>query len=228
MKSSDTNPRILCLIPAYNEQAHITTVVSEAIQYLPVLVVDDGSRDQTANLAEQAGACVLRLVPNQGKGAALTAGFRQCLAEGYEAVLTLDGDGQHDPAEIPLFLAAYQQKPSGLIIGQRDYQKMPFRRRFPNTLGRLLFSMAVGQHIPDNQSGYRLISRQLIEKLLENKESGFEFEVDMITQCLKHRMGLAWVPIRTIYAGEASHIRPLPHLLHFIRITLKAWRSMHI
>jgi glycosyltransferase involved in cell wall biosynthesis len=221
------NPHIVCLIPAHNEQEHITIVVAEAARYLPVLVVDDGSQDQTAILAEQAGAKVLRQVPNQGKGAALTTGFRQCLADGCDAVLTLDGDGQHAPAEIPLFLTAYQQQPQGLIIGQRDYQQMPLRRRLPNTFGRLLFSLAVGQPIPDNQSGYRLISRPLIEKLLENKESGFEFEVEMITLCLKHHLGLGWVPIRTIYAGEASHIRPLSHLVHFLRITIKAWRSMH-
>jgi hypothetical protein len=142
-------------------------------------------------------------------------------------VLTLDADGQHDPAEIPLFVDAYQKQKSGLIIGQRDYHQMPFRRRLPNSIGRQLFSWAVGQPIPDNQSGYRLISRPLLEKLLENKESGFEFEVEMITLCLKHNLGLSWVPIRTIYAGEASHIQPLPHIVHFVRITLKAWHSLH-
>jgi glycosyltransferase involved in cell wall biosynthesis len=219
--------KIICLIPAHNEAEHIAAVAAQAAEHLPVLVVDDGSTDQTADLAAQVGAQVLRQVPNRGKGAALMAGFRRCLDEGADAVLTLDGDGQHDPREIPLFVAAYNQRPLGLIIGQRNFSQMPLRRGLPNTLGRLLFSLAVGQSVPDNQSGYRLLSRPLIELMLQNQETGFEFEVEMITQCLKHRLGLGWVPIRTIYADETSHIRPLPHLVKFLRVTIAAWRSMH-
>ena len=205
-------PSTLVLIPAYNEEAHIAAVVGGARQYLPVLVVDDGSRDQTAHLAEAAGAQVLRQNPNQGKGAALIAGFQHCLATGCAAVITLDGDGQHDPHEIPHLLDYAAQHPVGLVIGQRDYRKMPLRRRLPNLFGRWLFSLAVGQSIPDNQSGFRLVTRPLIERLLQDPERGFEFEVDMITLCLKHRLGLGWVPIQTIYAGEASHILPVPSI----------------
>ncbi len=217
---------ILCLIPAYNEAAHITAVVSQACQYLPVLVVDDGSKDETALLAEQAGAQVLRQVPNQGKGAALVAGFKAALARGCAAVLTLDADGQHDPLEIPKFLAEFQRAPAGLIIGQRDYSQMPLRRRLPNTLGKAFFSWAVGEEILDNQSGYRLIRRDLLEAMLANPEHGFEFEVAMIVECLKHKLGLGWVPIRTIYADEKSHIRPLHHLQHFVRVSLAARRKL--
>lgn len=220
-------PSVIALIPAYNEQEHISTVISLARQYLPVLVVDDGSKDRTAELAEAAGAEVLRQVPNQGKGAALIAGFHHCLAHDYEAVITLDADGQHDPSEIPLFLESLVQHPVGLIIGKRNYAEMPLRRRLPNALGKWLFSLAVGQDIPDNQSGYRLITRPLLELLLKNEEHGFEFEVDMITLCLKQRLGLGWVPIRTIYAGEKSHIRPFKHLFQFVRVAIKAWRTLH-
>ncbi len=223
----NTLPDCVALIPAYNEQAHIAAVVAAACAHLPVLVVDDGSKDQTAERAEQAGAQVLRQTPNQGKGAALMAGFRHCLAAGYAAVLTLDADGQHDPNQIPLFLEYKAQHADALVIGQRDYKQMPLRRRLPNLLGRGLFSLAVGQFIPDNQSGYRLLTRPLIELMLQASESGFEFEVEMITLCLKHRLGLGWVPIRTIYADEKSHIRPLHHLVQFLRISVKAWRQMH-
>ena len=219
--------KIIALIPAYNERAHITAVVTAARQHLPVVVVDDGSKDETASLAEAAGAQVLRQIPNQGKGAALIAGFKHCLSQGVGAVITLDGDGQHDPAEIPAFLAAYARQPVGMIIGQRDYSQMPLFRRTTNTFGRMMISLALGEYIPDNQSGYRLISRSLLERLLDSPEKGFELEVDMITLCLKHKLGLAWVPIRTIYAGQASHIRPLHHLVHYFRIVFKAWRTMH-
>ena len=219
--------KIIALIPAHNERLHITAVATAARQHLPVLVVDDGSSDETAVLAEAAGAEVLRQSPNQGKGAALIAGFKHCLAQGAGAVVTLDGDGQHDPAEIPTFLNAYAQQPAGMIIGQRDYSQMPVFRRTTNTLGRVMISLALGQYIPDNQSGYRLIRRDLLELLLDSPEKGFELEVDMITLCLKHKLGLGWVPIRTIYAGQASHIRPLRHLVHYVRIVWKAWRTMH-
>ncbi len=218
---------IIALIPAHNEHEHITAVVTAAHQYLPVLVVDDGSTDDTALLAEAAGAQVLRQTPNQGKGAALIAGFKLALSQGAGAVITLDGDGQHDPAEIPVFLTAYARQPAGMIIGQRDYSQMPRFRRTTNTVGRAMISLALGQYIPDNQSGYRLISHSLLERLLDSPEKGFELEVDMITLCLKYKLGLGWVPIRTIYAGQASHIRPMRHLVHYIRIVFKAWRTMH-
>ncbi len=219
-------PPIVALIPAHNESAHITAVVECAARHLPVLVVDDGSTDDTAALAEAAGATVIRQVPNQGKGAALANGFRRCLAEGWQAAVMLDGDGQHDPDEILKFLERYARGGTELIIGQRDFSHMPFPRSLSNPIGRLMFSWAVGQDIPDNQSGYRLVGRPLMALMAGSAEKGFEFEVDMITLCLKHHLGLAWVPIRTIYAGEASHIHPLHHIRQYFRIVAKARRTM--
>jgi glycosyltransferase involved in cell wall biosynthesis len=165
--------KVLALIPAYNESTAISEVVTRVSAHLPVLVVDDGSRDNTAALAEAAGAKVLRQVPNQGKGAALRVGFRQAIQQGYDAVLTLDADGQHDPAEIPLFLQAYQQQDAHLVIGQRTFKDMPYVRRLANTLGTSLFSWAMRQPVYDNQSGYRLISRPVMESCLASQEEGF-------------------------------------------------------
>jgi glycosyltransferase involved in cell wall biosynthesis len=218
---------LIVLIPAHNEGHNISSVIATSLQHLPVLVVDDGSTDDTAILAKAAGAEVLRQSPNQGKGMALLAGFRQVLKQDCPAIITLDGDGQHDPADIPKFLIAWRNNPAGLIIGQRDFTKMPFIRRLANTLGRSLFSLSVGHYIPDNQSGYRLISRELMESMLVVEEHGFEFEVEMVTLALKHNLGINWVPIRTIYTGGSSHIKPLHHLFHFLRVCLKAWKSMH-
>lgn len=208
----------LVLIPAYNEAGHIARVVAATRRYLPVLVVDDGSSDDTARLAAQAGAEVLAQRPNQGKGAALRAGFRRALALGCDAVVTLDADGQHDPNEIPGFLDAYANRPADLIIGMRDFSKMPFSRRLANTTGRWLFSWALGRDIPDNQSGYRLLTKRLIDALLGSAEGGFEFEVEMIATCLERGYAVGWVPIRTIYAGEASHIQPGKHIVNFFRV----------
>ena len=215
----------LALIPAYNEAGHIAQVVTGASAHLPVLVVDDGSRDDTAARAEGAGATVLRQIPNQGKGTALRAGFRWALERGYATVVTLDADGQHDPAEIPNFLDAYDGRGADLIIGARDFSRMPPVRRLSNTLGGWAFSWAIGQPIRDNQSGYRLISRRLLEAILTSDEAGFEFEVEMIVICVQRGFKLDWVPIRTIYAGEGSHIRPWHHTLNFTRMVWQTRKS---
>jgi glycosyltransferase involved in cell wall biosynthesis len=224
-------PRILALVPGFEEAPRIGRVVETAKRHLPVLVVDDGSTDDTAAIASAAGARVIRQVPNAGKGAALRAGFRVALDEGWDAVLTLDADGQHDPDEIPRFVAAFSSPGAAgprpqLIIGRRDFSRMPLVRRLSNTAGTIAFSWAVGQRIPDNQSGYRLLGRRLMGAMLDSVESGFEFEVEMIAVCLRRGWTLAWVPISTIYAGEPSHVQPVAHLRHFLRATRAARRMM--
>ncbi len=218
------DPLILALIPGYQEGPRIGPVVAAARRWLPVVVVDDGSTDDTAVRAEVAGATVIRQVPNAGKGAALRAGFRHALDAGADAVVTLDADGQHDPAEIPDFLAAFDATRPELIIGQRDFRSMPTVRRLSNTLGGAVFSAAVGRSIPDNQSGYRLIGRSLMHALLDCDESGFEFEVEMIARCIALGLPIAWIPIQTIYAGEPSHIRPWRHFTQFVRASRDARR----
>lgn len=218
----------LAVIPAHNEAAHIAQVVRQARRYVPVLVVDDGSTDATAQQASAAGAAVLRQTPNQGKGAALRAGFRRALELGYEAVITLDGDGQHNPAEIQKFIQAFTAQPVDLIIGQRNFEQMPPHRRLANFIARWLFTWAMGQAIPDNQSGYRLLSARLMAALLNSTERGFEFEVEMLATCLKSGYRLSWVPIQTIYAGEASHIHPLGHIVNFLRIVWLTRQRMRV
>ncbi len=187
--------------------------------------------------------------PNAGKGAALRAGFRWALDAGFDGVVTLDGDGQHDPAQIPLFLAAFEPgavagtaggSPVGspgrpaaaaiarpdLVVGRRDFARMPPARRLANTIGGRTFSWAVGAHVPDNQSGYRLIGRRLMEASLGSAERGFEFEVEMLAACIARGWPVAWVPIRTIYTGGPSHIRPAAHVRHFFRAVAAARRTV--
>lgn len=235
--------RVLALIPAHDEEPRIAAVVRAAAEHLPVLVVDDGSSDATARVAREAGAEVLEQRPNAGKGAALRAGFRHALACGYDGALTLDGDGQHDPAEVPLFLEAFgaaaapNAAASGpvdhpvaahpdLVVGQRDFSHMPPARRLANTVGGLSFSWAVGTHVPDNQSGYRLVGRRLMEASLGSTELGFEFEVEILATCIARGWPVAWVPIRTIYTGGPSHIRPAAHVRHFFRAVTAARRTV--
>jgi glycosyltransferase involved in cell wall biosynthesis len=191
---------------------------------MPVLVVDDGSTDDTAEAAAAAGATVLTQHPNQGKGAALRAGFARAIGDGVLAVVTLDGDGQHDPAELPRFLASEADQPVELIIGARDFARMPIVRRIANGLGTVLLSAAVGRWIPDNQSGYRLVGRRLMAAMLASHEDGFAFEVEMIAVCLREGWPIRWVPVSTIYGDERSHIRPLHHLREFVTVSRRARR----
>jgi glycosyltransferase involved in cell wall biosynthesis len=218
---------VVAIIPAYNEASRVAQVVSGTRVHLPTWVVDDGSTDATGLQAQKAGATVLRQTPNQGKGAALRLGFRKALDAGYTAVLTLDADGQHDPADIPTFLRAHEELSADLIIGARDFRQIPPARRIANTLGRWTFSWALGQPIQDNQSGYRLIRRRLMSATLNSQESGFEFEVEMIVICAEQGFVLEWVPIRTIYGGEKSHIDPRHHLVNFLRVVWQTRQRMH-
>ena len=215
---------LIALIPAYQEGPRIGSVVEAARLLLPVVVIDDGSRDDTAQRAEAAGATVLRQIPNAGKGAALRMGFRHALDRGVAAAITLDADGQHDPAEIPLFVDAFRARRPELVIGRRDFDQMPAVRRLSNMAGGLTLSAALGRKVPDNQSGYRLIGRVLMRAMLDSDESGFEFEVEMIARCIALGLPMEWVPIRTIYAGEPSHVEPWHHFREFLRVTAKARR----
>jgi glycosyltransferase involved in cell wall biosynthesis len=216
--------QLVAIIPAYQEGPRIAAVVRGARAFLPVIVVDDGSTDDTVAASEAAGATVFRQVPNQGKGAALRIGFRHALDHGAEAAVTLDADGQHDPAEIPTFLETFRASRPELVVGWRAFGSMPPVRRISNSLGRVLLSVAIGSDIPDNQSGYRLIGRRLMSVMVDSREAGFQFEVEMIARCIALELPLAWVPIRTIYAGAPSAIRPLSHLASFVRMARDARR----
>lgn len=215
---------ILALIPAWNERDRIRPVVEGTRVYLPALVVDDGSEDDTAAVAEAAGATIVRHPQNRGKGVALMTGFDWALEQGYDAVLTLDADGQHDPADIPKFLAACEAGAGDLIIGRRDFGKMPFPRSFTNPFGSWLLSLALGARIYDNQSGYRVHSRRLLEAL-DLTTTGFEFEVEVIIEAVCKRIPIGWVSIRTIYGtGKTSGFHPVKDSARFFAMVWEARR----
>jgi len=215
---------VLALVPAWNEATRIQPVLEGVREWLPVLVVDDGSTDDTPALAAAAGAVVVRHDRNQGKGAALMTGFHWALDQGYEAVLTLDADGQHDPADIPKFLSAYRAGADDLVIGQRDFGQMPFPRRVVNPLGSWLLSLALGVRIYDNQSGYRLYTRPVLEAF-DPTSDGFELEVEIIVQAIRDQRSIGWVEIRTIYdTGKVSYFHPVKDTARFLQVVWQAYR----
>lgn len=217
---------VVALIPAYNAEAFVGDVVRVAREYVPVIAVNDGSTDGTLAALRASGATVIDQQPNQGKGAALKRGYRAAMESGAAAVIQLDADGQHDPAEIPGFLRRFRETKADLIIGERQFDQMPFVRRMSNTIGRAAFSWAMGRRINDNQSGYRLLSRRLMEAVLASDESGYEFEMDQIVIAVKRDWRIEGVPIRTIYGEEVSNIKPIQHVVHFFRMVRDARRAM--
>jgi glycosyltransferase involved in cell wall biosynthesis len=225
MRVAMSNRPVLALVPAWNEAAYVRPILEGTLAFLPTLVVDDGSTDDTAAIARAAGAIVINHPQNRGKGAALMTGFGWALEQGYEAVLTLDADGQHDPAEIPAFLAAYEAGIGELIIGRRDFRQMPIVRHFANSVGSWLLSLALGTRIRDNQSGYRLYARRLLERL-QPTSTGFELEVEAVVQAIYAGMRIGWVDIRTIYGtGKASYFRPVQDSALFLRTVWRAYRQ---
>lgn len=215
MTRTDT---VIAVIPAYNAERFVLDVVRVARQHVVVIAVNDGSRDNTLPKLMASGATVIDQQPNQGKGAALKRGFRAALEQGAGAVIQLDADGQHDASEIPLFLAKFRETGADLIIGERDFTRMPFVRRLSNNVGQRAFNWALGKRIADNQSGYRLLSRRLVEAVLASDQGGFEFELDMIVISFKRGWRIDGVPIATIYGEEKSNIQPVQHVLRFFRM----------
>lgn len=215
--------KILALLPAYNEAAHLGPVLEEVKKHIDdILVVDDGSQDDTASIARSAGVELLSRGYNLGKGQSLKEGYSWALSHGYDALIMLDSDGQHDPACISDFIAKFHATHAPLIIGARDYGEIPLRRRIPNMIGKALFSAAVGQDIPDNQSGYRMLDRSLMERMLGSKETGYHFEVEMIAICIAEGWQIEWVRIPTIYGDEKSKQNPLDQIFGFPKMCLQA------
>ena len=185
-----------------------------------MLVVDDGSTDSTAARAESAETTVLQ-GKNQGKGRALRRGDAWP-RPGLRAIITLDGDNRHDPAKSPLPGAAARE-PYDLIIGARNFDDMPWTRYTMNSWG-WTFSRLMGGRCPIT-SPVSLADRRLTEPPA-GEEEGYEFEVEMIVICLQHGYELGWVPIRTIYNGEPSHINHVKHVFQYVRLLWRVRRQM--
>jgi len=211
----------VALICAYNEERHIEGVVRGAARHLPVVVVDDGSRDETAAVASRAGAWVLRRPRNQGKGGALLAGFRWAVQSGYRAVVCLDGDGQHDTGEIPLFIERWRAG-NEVVFGNRmhDVSSMPSARLAVNRLMGTTVSTMAGYRIADPQCGFRLYTAGCLKKL-RICTTRYDTESEIAVQVARAGYRIVSIPIRTIYQTSIqSKIRPIIDTYRFLRIVV--------
>lgn len=201
--------RVAALIPAYQAAAHLGEVLLRLQALTPapdVLVVDDGSRDATPEIARQFGARVLSFAGNRGKGHALLEGFRAL--RDYEAVVTLDADGQHPPECFPSFVAAAAAG-ADLALGRRARTPdMPLVRRVANAFSSGWASALAGQHISDSQCGYRLYRRAVLERT-PMSPGRYELESEIPVRAARLGFRLAEVEIPTIYGEAPSHIRTL-------------------
>jgi len=208
--------RVAALVPAYQAAAHLGEVLLglAALAKPPhVLVVDDGSRDATAAVAKQFGAEVHSFAANRGKGHALLAGFEQ-LRE-FDAVVTLDADGQHPPECLPAFVAAAEAG-ADLVLGTRVIGgDMPPLRRFANRFSSGWCSAIAGQRIDDSQCGYRLYRREVIART-PVRASRYEVETEMAVRAARMGFRVAQVEIPTVYGDEQSHLsltRDVPRIV---------------
>jgi glycosyltransferase involved in cell wall biosynthesis len=215
--------RVSVLIPSYNESKAIGSLIKGLKgKGLSVCVIDDGSTDQTGYIAEKEGAIVIRHAENKGKGASLRDGFEYALKEGFDAVLVMDGDGQHEAGDADSFLKKLDETDADIIIGNRmsDTSSMPLARHLTNKIMSFVISNICGHRIPDTQCGFRLIKRNVLENV-KLKSSNFEIESELLLKAAKKGFRIESVPIKTIYADENSRINPFIDTLRFIAFLIK-------
>jgi glycosyltransferase involved in cell wall biosynthesis len=216
--------RLAAAIPALDAASSIGEVVRRARALVPdVLVVDDGSSDDTSGEARRAGAEVLRQDANRGKGAALRLAFDTLFGRGAEAVVTLDADGQHLPEEIPKLLA--RAAAADLVIGGREeaFGEMGAVRRVSNRLSSVAISAVAGLHLGDVQSGFRLYGRGLVETT-GFPENHFDAESAVVVRAVRSGLRVVSVPVRLGFADgrTTSHYRPLVDSLRIARAVARA------
>ena len=212
--------KVAVVIPCYNTgQACVEVITRARAAADAVLVVDDGSTDDTSEHIRAAGSPSLRLPVNAGKGVALKAGIEEVLkgrqgqlGDAFDFILTVDGDGQHNPADIPRFVALAVREHADFVIGVRNVRVMPPKSKIGNYFSRLVFFLGTGRYVPDTQSGFRLFSRSLAEALLTAVSwRRYETEAEILTKAVSLGYTVATVEIPTIYFDQnrRTHFDPL-------------------
>jgi glycosyltransferase involved in cell wall biosynthesis len=218
---------IAAVVPAYQEQKHIGDVVRRTLQHLDhVVVVDDGSRDATAERAREAGAEVIVHPQNRGKGEAIKTGLRHFFDRNFTWVFILDADGQHRPEEIENFIHAALVDGASLLLGNRmkNTKSMPLLRRIVNRYMSNEISRVCAQNIPDTQCGFRMLHRHLIPEILGGADR-FDYETEMLIVASRKGFRIESVPITTVYSDEVSSIHPVRDTIRFFKL-MRRYRKL--
>ncbi|HXV13372.1 MAG TPA: glycosyltransferase family 2 protein [Candidatus Krumholzibacteria bacterium] len=218
---------LAAVIPAYHAARHLAPVIDHVARYVPrnrIVVVDDGSKDDTRAVAERAGVVVEVHPENRGKGAAIRSGIARAQTLGVPLAILMDADGQHSPDEIPAFVDCQKRTGADVVVGNRleDPANMPWLRKATNYVTSAVVSLLAGRRVPDSQNGYRLIRLDHFKKF-PLTTSRYEIESEMIIRAGRAGGKFASVPIRTIYAGEASFINPFVDTMRFLRMVGKSF-----
>ena len=211
-ETQQTEVRVLAGIPAYNEASYVGSIVLQARQYVDeVIVVDDGSTDNTARVAELAGATVIRHAKNRGKGTAIQSILAEAKKRNPDILVLLDADSQHDPNEIPVLIKPISEG-FDLVIGSREAQKdkTPRYRRIGQKVLLRSTRLASKTNISDSESGFRALSPKAINEL-DLKAPGFAIESEMITHAADKNFKITEVPISNIYTKDGSTLNPVRH-----------------
>jgi len=224
--------KILAAIPCFNEEATIGSVVIKAKRHVDeVLVIDDGSVDDTARIAQEAGAKVIKHGGNKGYGAAIQSCFRYAKENNFDAMVILDGDGQHNADEIPHVLEPILDGTADISVGSRfleekHKEKVPLYRRFGIAVITWFTNLGSGKsrRVVDAQSGFRAYSRRAIEKI-DPKDEGMGVSAEILLQARKRKLKIKEVPVSCRYDVEGSTEGPVRHglsvllsILHYMEV----------
>ncbi len=218
---------VAVLIPAYNAAGSLPQLLERTRRFVAsdaIMVVNDGSTDGTKVAAERFGIHLLSHETNQGKGAALQTGFEYVLGNRFDAVITMDADLQHKPEDIPRFLELYSLRRYDVIIGNRMHHPkgMPIHRLFSNRMTTFLVNARTGANISDSQSGFRLITAKVLERVRLSAK-GFEAETEFLIKAASCGCTFGSLPIDTVYGGERSHMTPLQTTVNFVKVLFKEY-----
>jgi glycosyltransferase involved in cell wall biosynthesis len=218
---------ICILIPCHNEAQAIGGLVEKIkVRSLDVVVVDDGSTDGTGAIAQSKGAHVLTIAQRGGKGNAMQKGFDYIVSKGYDALIVMDGDGQHAVDDIGLFIEHFKHSQASVINGNRmdNNKNMPFVRKVTNRLMSWMISRVCGQKVLDSQCGFRLISCGVL-RAIKLTSTNFEIESEILIKSSRKGFKIDAVGVQTIYQDEHSKIHPVKDTIRFVKYLLREMSS---
>ena len=222
--------RICGLVAAFNEESTIVDVVLGARPFLEdIVVVDDGSQDQTAAVAQRAGARVIRHRANEGKGAAVRTGLSYVLRQDFTHVLFIDADMQHNPSDIRLLVDRARDGVGDFVLAERAFSKesMPRSRYYANTIGSRVMSRLTATPIRDSQSGFRLIRSDLLKPLTLTARR-YEIEAEILVKLVRRGAKVEGVAVASTYRGTRSKMRPIRDVFRICMLTMQYrffWRA---
>lgn len=238
------NNKILAIVPAYNEEEGIEQVIASLQKHTPyadILVINDGSTDETGQLAENAGAMVLHLCCNLGIGGAVQTGYRYAAENGYDYAVQIDGDGQHNPSDLDKLLKGMRETGADMVVGSRFIEKEGFQSTFTRKLGiDLLVGLVTrltGKRITDPTSGYRLCNRRAIALFAQEYPTDYP-EVEALVLLDNYQLSFKEIPVvMNERQGGISSISPLQSIYYMCKVILailimktrkkKAWEMSH-